>query len=189
MLEEELFRIWLSVGSMRSKWVRKKSLNMITHSKQSSTQTLITQDTWKIWSPQRCDITTTSSKCDTYDTLCDDSDDTCVTMHETLGMSVIHVYMINMTHWYQSYPLRWIKIMFIWCATLPMPRYDILVFFQMGLENLENIHGMTLTTSNNNMQGKSGLWNFYVGKNFGGCCSSDNITLEELVDYFEITNQ
>ena len=40
----------------------------------------------------------THSKCDTKDTLCDDSDDTYVIVVETLELSVIHVYMIITTH-------------------------------------------------------------------------------------------
>jgi len=37
----------------------------------------------------------TYTKYDTKDTLCDDHDNTCVTVLETLEMSVIHVYMVR----------------------------------------------------------------------------------------------
>lgn len=48
-------------------------------------------------------------KCDTKGTLCNDSDDTYVTMHRTLGMSVKHIYMTRGTHQHQSYPLKQAK--------------------------------------------------------------------------------
>lgn len=59
---------------------------------------LITQKTRKTWSPQCNDNMITFPKCDTKDTLCNDNDDTCVTMHETFIMSLIYVYMINRTN-------------------------------------------------------------------------------------------
>ena len=46
------------------------------------------------------------AKCDTNDTLCDDRDDTCVTMLRTLCMSVIGVYMARTTYIYKYQPSR-----------------------------------------------------------------------------------
>ena len=40
-------------------------------------------------------LPTIYTKYDTKDTLCDDHDNTCVTVLETLEMSVIHVYMVR----------------------------------------------------------------------------------------------
>lgn len=52
---------------------------------------------------------TAPTKCNTKDTLCDDSYDTCLKMFKTLGMSAIHVYMIRTNH-QKCYPLRQTKI-------------------------------------------------------------------------------
>lgn len=41
---------------------------------------------------------TNYDKCNTKDTLCDDCDNTCATVLETLEMSAIDVYMIKTTH-------------------------------------------------------------------------------------------
>jgi len=68
---------------------------------------------------------TTFPKHDTKGTLCDNGDDTCATMLETLGMSAINLYMIRMTHYIQVYPLKQAKTTFLWCATLAMPKDNI----------------------------------------------------------------
>jgi len=46
----------------------------------------------------------TPTKCDSKDKLCDESSNTCVTMLETLEMSVRHVYVIGTTHYHNISP-------------------------------------------------------------------------------------
>lgn len=57
---------------------------------------------------------------------------------------------------------------------LPMPINDTLVFFQKGLQDLENIQEMNNTTRNDNMQGQIRLLNLDLVEYFGGCYSGDN---------------
>jgi len=63
---------------------------------------------------------TTYAKCDTNNTLCDDHDDTCVTMLETLEMSVTHVYMVIPTHLRKDYLSKPLKLAFVQHATVDM---------------------------------------------------------------------
>lgn len=67
---------------------------------------LITRNTRTRYFPQCNDIATTSPKCNTKATICDDSEDTCATIHETWGMNVKDVYMTSRIHQNQSYPLK-----------------------------------------------------------------------------------
>lgn len=67
----------------------------------------------------------TYAKCDTKDKLCNDRDNTCVTMLETLEMSAIHVYMVITSHFHKDYPLKPPKLAFVCCATLHMLKDDI----------------------------------------------------------------
>lgn len=60
--------------------------------------------------PSQCNkFVTTPTKCDTKDTLCNQSGDTCATVLENLDMSVKHVYMIIKTHYYKYFPLKQAK--------------------------------------------------------------------------------
>ena len=45
-------------------------------------------------------------KCGTKDRFCDDNDDTYVIVHETLEISVKHVYMMRATHFHKYFPLK-----------------------------------------------------------------------------------
>ena len=67
----------------------------------------------------------TYTKCDTKDTLCDNHDDTCTTVLETLEMSAIHVYMVRPTHLHKGHPLKPPKLAFMHCVTLHMLIDDI----------------------------------------------------------------
>jgi len=49
---------------------------------------------------------TTYDKCDTKDTLCDDRDDTCAIVLETLEMSAIDVCMVILIHFHKGSPLK-----------------------------------------------------------------------------------
>ena len=58
----------------------------------------------------QCDnIVVTFPKCDTKDTLCDDSDDAFAIVHKKLGMSVKRVCMTRGIHQHQIYPLKQAK--------------------------------------------------------------------------------
>ena len=94
----------------------------------------------------------TYTKCDTKDTLCDDHDDTCVIVLETLEISVIHVYKVTKTHLHKRYPLKPPKLAFVYFVTLHMLKDEALIFFQMGEGKLEKKHAKTLNSCESNMQ-------------------------------------
>ncbi|MCY6488469.1 homeobox domain-containing protein, partial [Actinobacillus pleuropneumoniae] len=71
----------------------------------------------------------TYAKCDTKDTICNDYEDTCASMLETLEMSETHVYMVIKTHLHKYYPSKQQKISFVQRATLDMRKVDTLIFF------------------------------------------------------------
>lgn len=48
-------------------------------------------------------------KCDTKGTLCNNIDDTCAIVLETLEMSAKHFYMIITTHYHKKFPLKQAK--------------------------------------------------------------------------------
>lgn len=104
----KVFWIRLSVGSVRLKWAETK----IYHDNKLGTiddTTFITQKTRTIWFPQCYSNATYLSKCNTKDTLWKESDDTCVAVHETLGMSVKHFCITSRTHQHQIFPLKQAK--------------------------------------------------------------------------------
>ena len=45
----------------------------------------------------------TDDKCGSNDKLCEDNDDTCLIVRETLEMSVKHVYMVRTTHFHKYF--------------------------------------------------------------------------------------
>ena len=71
--------------------------------------TLITQKTRTTSCPQYDNTATYLSMCDTKDTLCDESDNTRVTLHKTLGMSVKYVYITSRKHKIQIYLVKQAK--------------------------------------------------------------------------------
>lgn len=96
----------------------------------------------------------TYTKCDTKDTLCDDPNNTCATVLETLEMCVIHVYMVRKTHLHKGYPLKPSKLHFVHCATLHILKDDSLIFLQMRQGDLEKTHAITLNVCDDSMESK-----------------------------------
>jgi len=112
---------------------------------------------WITYFPQCDNFAIIDTKCDTKDTLCNDHDDTCATMLETLEMSVIEVFMIRTTHLHKNYPLNTPRLACVQCATLNMLEVDTSISSQMGPEHLEKTHALTLNIFNDNMQSQSRL--------------------------------
>ena len=71
-------------------------------------------------------FTTTYDKCDTYDALCNDRDDTCARGLETLEMSAAYFYMVKTTHLYKGDLVKPLEHAYIHDVTTNMRKEDIL---------------------------------------------------------------
>ena len=132
------FQFRLSVGSVRGSWINaipKHDHTLI--SLDDTTQN--TQNTWTTYFPQCNNIAIAHSKCDTKDTLCDDNDDTCAIMCETLEMNAEHVYMIITTQYHKDFPSKQTKTpLYTICDNSHAKRWHLLV--ENNVEILNNKH-------------------------------------------------
>lgn len=77
--------------------------------------------------PQCDNFVTADTKWDTNDTLCQDRNNTCAKMLETLQMSVIYVLKIKKTHLPMNYSQSTPKLACVQSATINMLKNDTLI--------------------------------------------------------------
>ncbi len=140
---------------------------------------------WKHASLNATTLVAAYDKCGSDDRICEDNDDTCVIMHETLEMSAKHVYMMIQLIFTNIGPWRKPKIPFAWQAINPMPRDETFCIKIKAWTTLKIEEGSLKWLAYQQLTEEwlidhrihNRLQNFSASQNFGRCCNCYNTSL------------